>query len=51
MAFTFSFETVVQRYRVYAAMDGIELPCKREIGKHCDPFVPLVKVWKDYLAE
>ena len=41
MEFTFSIKTVVRGYHVYkeiwnAAMDGTELPCKREIGNAHD---------------
>ncbi len=48
MAFMFSIEIVVQGYHIYkeiwsAAMDGTELPCKRDIGNAHDPFTLLVK--------
>ena len=46
--FTFSIKTVVRGYHVYkeiwnATMDGIELPCKREIGNAHDPFAIAIK--------
>ena len=48
MVFTFSIETVVRGYHVYkeiweAAIDGVELPCKREIGNAHDPFAVAIK--------
>ena len=48
MALTFSIETVVRGYHIYkevwnAAMDGTELPCKREIGNAHDPFAIAIK--------
>ena len=54
IAFTFSIKTVMRGYHVYkdniwnAAMDGTELPCKRDIG---NAHGAKVKFLKDYLAE
>ena len=48
MVFAFSIETVVRGYHVYkeiweAAIDGVELPSKREIGNAHDPFAVAIK--------
>ena len=45
MAFTFSIDTVVQDYKEIwnIAMDGIELPCEREIGNTHDTFAVVIK--------
>ena len=48
MAFMFSIKTVVQGYHIYkeiwnAAIDGTELPCRREIVNSHDPFTIAIK--------
>ena len=54
IVFTFSIKTVMRGYHVYkdniqnAAIDGTELPCKRDIG---NAHGTKVKLLKDYLAE
>ena len=47
MVFMFSIKTVGQGYHIYeemwnAAMDGTELPCKREIGTDITPMTLLL---------
>ena len=48
MVFTFSVEAVVRGYHICkeiweGAIDGVELPCEREIGNAHDPFAVAIK--------